>query len=127
MLLPGNEPQFLDNPGGTAVSIPTEIFRPAVSRRKHKYGKVSFQRESDGLLEGDVTWYTGKLRPSSGTQVGEGRIRRNAGVIISARINGVTCSRKLLIIAYLINVTGQLMVVPVKREQLSKIRNHYAR
>ena len=108
----GNEPQFLDSPVGNAVAIPTETFRPAVSRRKHKYGKVNFYRENAGLLEVDVMWYTEKLRPSSGTQVGDGRFRRNAGVIISTRINGVTCSIKLdfklVIIAYLMNVTGKM-------------------
>jgi hypothetical protein len=109
----------LDSPAGTAVATATEIFRPAVSRRKHKYGKVSFQRENDGLLEGDGMWHTGKLRPSSGKQVGDGRFRRNAGVIISTRINGVTCRRKLnfklIIIAYLMNVKGKLtVVVPTK-------------
>jgi len=110
LLLPGNEPQFLDSPAHTAVAILSEIFRPALRRRKRKYGKVSFQKENAGLLKGDIMWHSGKLRPSSGTKIGDGMFRRNAGVIISTRINGITFSRKLnyklVIIAYLMNAAG---------------------
>ena len=124
MLLPGNEPQFLDRPARTAAAIPTEIFQPAISRRKHKYGKVNFKRENAGFLEVDFLWHTGKLGPSSGTQVGGDRFRRHAGVIISARINGVTSSRKLnfkpIITAYLMNVTGQLTGGPSQKRSAVK-------
>jgi len=128
LLLPGNEPQFLDSPARTAVATPTDIFQPAVSRRKHKYGKVNFQRENTGLLEGDVIWQGGELRPLTSYGMLESYVRLkgrkleaagscgNAGLIISTRINGVKSSRKLnfrqITVAYLLYVTGQLLVVP---------------
>ena len=72
----------------------------------------------------DVMWRTGELRPLTSYGMLESYVRLqgrkleaagpcgNAGLIISTRINGVTCSRnfnfRLIIVAYLMNVTGQL-------------------
>ena len=109
MLLPGNEPQFLDSPAGTAVAIPTEIFRPAVSRGKHKYGKVRFHRENAGLLEVDVT-----LRHLQGCKV------ETAGSAEMPASRAAESLIKLIIIAYLLNVTWQLIGRPNQTRTVPK-------